>query len=100
MDGVTAPDRPGRWRCLRRRAIGVALTVALFSTRALAHPGHEEHDDGGLGIAPIVLVLGAAFVVGGLVVERRADLPREYAFGLVSGGAALVLVVAPLLVWV
>lgn len=92
---------PSRRR-LRRGALAIALGATLLATRALAHPDHGAHDDGGSGAAAlpaILLGLGGVLVVAGLALDHRGDVPRQYGHGLVLGGAAMVLVLAPLLWW-
>lgn len=86
-------------RGLRRSALAIAYAAALLTTRALAHPDHEAHDDGGSGVVlPALLFgVGAVLVVAGLALDRRGELPRQYVDGLVLGGATIVLIVAPLL---
>lgn len=93
-----ADGSPPTRRRLRRVAIAALLSCSALTARGLAHEGHQ-HDDGGTGIAVpgLLFALGGVLVATGLALDRSGEVPRQYVDGLVLGGAALLLVVSPLL---
>lgn len=77
--------------------LALLASAATLATPALAHAGgHESGGSDSHEIAVLLLALGGALVVAGLALDRYRDLPRQYVDGLVVGGAAVVLLLAPL----
>lgn len=82
-----------RWTVL---LVVVVLAIALASTPAIAHEGHDhEGEEGsGLSIWPFFLVFGSVTAGGSLLAGYRFDVSRQHAIGVAAGGAVMAAIAA------